>query len=191
MPKRQAYPQSRISVGAVLYSCSAWTDDAGKTTTAINEWVVRSIQSKRGSKSRMGVAVRSFSEVRQYVNLIEKVDGVTWGKRSPKIGDYGWLKNIPAYCRKQFPVGSELPFGIFTTVRAAVSYQLHSSIQLLAQCTAEELSGRDDEEIADLEREIPALRRRLAKVSGAKGGAKSPVAASLQKYSIEHSNASH
>ena len=34
------------------------------------------------------------------VNLVWKIDGVTYGKLSSKHGDYGFLKNIPSYARK-------------------------------------------------------------------------------------------
>lgn len=164
-PKPQLFPSSKIAVGAVLYSCSAWTDEAGKTSTQINEWIVRSIQAKRGTKSRMGFPVRFARDVAQCVNIIEKIDLVTWGKRSTKSGDYGWLKTIPSFCRKQFSVGSCLPYGIYTTIRAAVLYETKSTEDMIASCKATNQAERDDEEIAGLEAQGVALQRRLAKLN--------------------------
>lgn len=167
VPKRQAYPSSKIIVGSVLYSCCAWTDDAGKPSIEISEWVIRSIQAKRGSKTRFGIPVHSFGEVAQYVNLVEKKDRVTWGKRSSKHGDFGWLKTIPSACRKQFRVGTDLPHGVYTTVRAAVMYQLMVTRDSLAICKAADLALRDDVEIAELEIELAALQRRLSRLEAA------------------------
>jgi len=50
-------------------------------------------------------------------------DSFTWGKRSSKNGDFGWLKNIPAWCRRKWPVDGK-PHGKFTTKRQAVLYEL-------------------------------------------------------------------
>lgn len=161
-PKPQSYPVSKIAVGVTLYSCTSWTDDAGKTSTAINEWVVRSIQAKRGSKSRFGVAAPFGKDATQFVNLTEKIDLITWGKRSTKNGDYGWLKNIPSYCRKQFSVGSCLPRGIYTTVRAAILCRLSIAKDYLVACKGD----GDKEEIAAAEAEYAALKRRFAKLNG-------------------------
>jgi len=162
-PNPQSYPVSKIKVGAVLYSCLAWTDDMGKTSTEINEWIVRSIQARRGTKSRMGCPTRFFSESTKYVNITQKIDLVTWGKRSSKTGDYGWLKTIPADFRKQFAVGHSLPRGIYTTIRAAVLCEVAltaDSIARLAEKTVIEM----DEELGELEDQHAALKRRLSKL---------------------------
>ncbi|WP_298983388.1 hypothetical protein [uncultured Roseibium sp.] len=42
-----------------------------------------------------------------YVYAIQKVDNITWGKRSKKHGDFGWLKSIPSYCRERWRVGEK------------------------------------------------------------------------------------
>lgn len=174
-PKTQLYPASKIAVGAVLYSCTAWTDDEGKTSTEVNEWVVRSIRATRGSKTRMGFATSYRRDTTQYVHITEKINLVTWGKRSTKNGDYGWLKTIPSYCTKRFAVGSNLPHGIYTTTRAAVLYQMSMTRDYLADCIAD----GDEDEIAASEAQHAALQRRYAKLNSGptKTNQPAPVAA--------------
>lgn len=177
LPRKQAFPASKIAVGAVLYEAAASTDDDRKTTTAIQEWVVRSIRAKRGTKSRFGVASPIAKEACQYVNLTQKLEGVTWGKRSSKSGDYGWLNSIPTWCTHQFEVGQDLPLGIYTTVRAALVYAIANTEAHLEATRGyrdkEPLASEIAEweiEISDLEAQLAALKRRLAKI-----GAKSPA----------------
>jgi len=50
-----------------------------------DEWLVSSIQNRYGC-------------LRVYWK--NKIIGLTWGKRSKKHGDYGFLNNIPACCKK-------------------------------------------------------------------------------------------
>lgn len=102
------------------------------------------------------------------MNITEKVDRITWGKVSKKNGDFGWLKSIPSSYRKQFAVGSPLPLGIYTTIRAAVLYEIASTDSYL--CSLKETDDteppdKDDlKYIAELEAELAALRRRLEKL---------------------------
>lgn len=165
LPKAQEYPASRIKVGTVLYVASAYTDDDGKTSSEIEEWIVRSIKAKRGAMAGAKYAI-------QYVNLTRKLEFVTWGKVSKKAGDYGWLKSIPDWCMKQFPVGGALPMGVYTTHRAALNYAIadaEADIARLKNYLAEET---DQSEAAEWQREIDdhvaqlnALKRRLAKLT--------------------------
>ncbi|MDR8537245.1 hypothetical protein OSC19_26605, partial [Serratia nevei] len=98
--KAQAYPPSVIRKGAVLYAALYYISDDDKAKVEVTEWIVRSIQKRRNSTSDQ-----------RYVNLAQKLDGITWGKRSRKNGDFGWLPSIPSWCLKQFREGGELPFG--------------------------------------------------------------------------------
>jgi hypothetical protein len=179
IPKPQLYPASKIAVGAVLYSCAAWTNDAGKTSTEINEWIVRSIQAKRGTKTRMGFATSFGHDRTQYVNITERIDHVTWGKRSTKNGDYGWRKTIPSYCTRQFAVGSCLPRGIYTTVRAAILYETCVTRDYLADCKSANQADRNEDEIAASEAQYAALKRRFATLNSRpiKPSQSAPVAA--------------
>ena len=170
-PAPQSYPVSKISVGAVLYSCIAWTEK-GKTTSAIEQWIVRSIQSRRGTNSRRGLPVRSATEKTRYVNLTQKVEHVTWGKLSRKTGDYGWRKSIPALYRRQFAVGAKLPMGIYTTVRAALVFEIADMTQTIAWYAGKILTETQGDgllelqtELAECEAEREALKRRLAKLN--------------------------
>ena len=172
LPKAQEYPASRIKVGTVLYRACAYTDYDRKTTSEIEEWIVRSIKAKRGSKSRYGAVMAGAKYAIQYVNLTRKLEFVTWGKVSKKAGDYGWLKSIPSWAVKQFPVGGALPMGVYTTPLAALNYsiaQTELDIARLKNYLAEESDQSEVEgwqrEIGDHVAQLNALKRRLAKLT--------------------------
>lgn len=168
LPKQQPYPASKIKVGAVLFSAEAYTDDQGRTSTTVSEWVIRSIQAKRGSKTKLGVAVPGAEAPPVFVNLTKKVDFLTWGKRSSKSGDYGWLSSIPAECQAQFAVGGDLPRRIYTTKRAAVLFAIADTeerIQWYQGTIGKETDPAELSELkadlAECEAELAALKRRL------------------------------
>lgn len=121
----QRYPASIIKVGAVLYSVLSWVGNDGKAKVELQEWIVRSIKRRRGSQTKNGVktflANSEFSRL-QYVNLTHKEKGVSWGKLSRKHFDFGWFKSIPLSHRIKFPVGDNLPHGIYTTKLAAYQH---------------------------------------------------------------------
>lgn len=78
---------------------------------------VRSIQNRRpkfGGRPGL-ITVR-------YVYAILVAD-YTWGKRSTKAGDYGWLPRIPEWCRHKWRAGEE-PSGMFATKKAAIKHEL-------------------------------------------------------------------
>lgn len=84
--KARAYPPSVIRKGAVLYAALYYISDDDKAKVEVTEWIVRSIQKRRNSTSDQ-----------RYVNLAQKLDGITWGKghgrmcqRRPKT-DPLWL----------------------------------------------------------------------------------------------------
>jgi hypothetical protein len=81
--------------GDILYQ--VLHEDDGKPT--MEEWHIRTI---RGGK----------------ITAIWKLPH-TWGKRSKKHGDFGWLDPIPAWCRQTWRVGSK-PIGLSTTRRQAI-----------------------------------------------------------------------
>lgn len=171
MPKPQVYPASIITTGAVLWSVLAWTDDdTGKTGTEYEEWHVRSIRAKRGSKSRYGVTMLGLGDDLQFVNLTRKVPDLTWVKTKGKAG---WAKSIPAWLTKQFAVGSTLPTGLYTTQRAALVYAIRhhqDTHRRYQQWVAEETDPQEKAElIADLathEAEMRALATRFTKQFG-------------------------
>lgn len=121
-----AYPPSVIRKGAVLYAALYYISDDDKAKVEVTEWIVRSIQKRRNSTSDQ-----------RYVNLAQKLDGITWGKRSRKNGDFGWLPSIPSWCLKQFREGGELPFGVYTTRLAALKFAKVSLQEEVQYCEAE------------------------------------------------------
>lgn len=38
-----------------------------------------------------------------------KLDGITWGKRSTKHGDFGWLDPVPPWCRRKWRATDDVP----------------------------------------------------------------------------------
>lgn len=170
--QRQKYPASIIKVNAVLYRYDAFTYDDGSSTVDLQEWVVRSIQRKRGSQTRYNRKA-PFAEYRQekFVNITRKVNGLTWGKRSRKNGDFGFLKSIPRYCREQFKVGENLPLGIFTTKLAALKFAIKDKQESVDLCIKYQESETDpdikieyQEEIDDNKKELKLLNSRLTRL---------------------------
>ncbi len=69
-----------ITKGDIFYHAWVNLEPNDKSTIEFEEWHVTSVN-KNG------------------VYLTQKTS-LTWGKRSSKNGDYGWLRNIPDYYRK-------------------------------------------------------------------------------------------
>ena len=82
-----------IKVGTILWEIWA-EDDTGKINTS--EYVVRSIR-----KGRVNATLKA---------------SWTWGKRSKKHGDFGWLDPISPEWRKSWPV-EDSPAGTLATTR--------------------------------------------------------------------------
>ncbi|WP_338854207.1 hypothetical protein WE348_23215 (plasmid) [Alteromonas macleodii] len=178
--KQQKYPVSLIKVGVVLYKFEAFTYDDGSSAVELQEWHVRSIQRKRGTQTSYGVK-KPLAEYYQdkYVNITQKIKGVTWGKRSRKNGDYGFLKSIPEYFRKQFRVGNDLPSGIFTTQLSALKYAIKDKEESINRCLhflKEESDPIEISEweidIAENEKELKLLKSRLTRLNNNKSKSK-------------------
>lgn len=70
-------------------------------TPTVERWIVRTV---RGGKA---TAIWKLSH--------------TWGKRSKKHGDFGWLDPIPAWCRRTWPlVSGNTPWGLYVSKAAAI-----------------------------------------------------------------------
>ncbi len=161
--ERQIYPISKIKVGAVLYTAIAY-EWKGKINLDVNEWVVRSIQKKRGSQTKYGRTVSEFARNDDvYVNITEKVQGITWGKRSKKNGDYGWLASISQQHRQSFKVGERLPYGVYTTKLAALKYALKSELESVKWYENELSNPCDSQDVAEYTEELDEAKR-LVKV---------------------------
>lgn len=114
-----------MKVGQILFCIYPDADDEGKPI--VEQWHVRSI---RGGK----ITAIWFSST-------------TWGKRSKKHGDFGWLDPIARYARKSWKVDGPLPWGLFTTKKQVVRFELK-----IAQAS-------DFDDPANLERWVAALKR--------------------------------
>lgn len=81
-----------IKKGAIFHSLYVDND------TLQHSWSTYVVRTIRGGK----------------ITAIEK-NSCTWGKRSKKQGDYGWLENIDDMFRETWKVGDELPHAFSTT----------------------------------------------------------------------------
>ena len=152
--KAQAYPSSVIRKGAVLYAAVYYISDDDKAKVEVTEWIVRSIQKRRNSTS-----------AQRYVNLAQKLDGITWGKRSRKNGDFGWLPSIPSWCLQQFREGGELPFGFYPTRLAALKFEKVSLQEEVQYCEEELKKPQTEEDTLQLPGEL-VENQRLMKAAG-------------------------
>lgn len=110
-PKIQTVAQklpAALRVGTVLYKASAEYDDhTCRARTELKEWHVTSIKRKHAG------------DPAHTIYLVRKVDGATWGKRSTKSGDYGWLPSIGPEWRDSFTHGEYMASGYATTAARA------------------------------------------------------------------------
>ncbi|AFK66705.1 hypothetical protein COPG_00109 [Colwellia phage 9A] len=127
---KQKYPASIIKKAAVLYCYSSWTyepEDCGKRGKSgidLQEWIVRSVQKRKGSQTVYGRKQLGRTDDTTYVNVTQKISGITWGKLSTKQFHRGFFASISKHHKKQFRVGDELPHGLFTTKLAAIRYAI-------------------------------------------------------------------
>ena len=130
----------KIKPGTIFYGCYPYTDENGKIEITVDEWVVRTIRKKRNSQTRYGIP-KSYPDMNDYVNLVHKHEGLTWSEKN------GWMKNISSMFRRQFILGRDLPYGLFTTPLQALKYA---------------------EKIADTPGELKAVRTRITKLRNSK-----------------------
>ncbi len=138
----------------MLYAAVYYISDDDKAKVEVTEWIVRSIQKRRNSTS-----------AQRYVNLAQKLDGITWGKRSRKNGDFGWLPSIPSWCLQQFREGGELPFGFYTTRLAALKFAKVSLQEEVQYCEEELKKPQAEEDTLQLQGEL-VENQRLLKAAG-------------------------
>jgi len=170
--KQQKYPSSKIKPESILFYVDAFSYDDGSSTVEVQEWAVRSIRRKRGSQTRYGFK-QFAAEINneKYVNLIRKIKNTTWGKRSTRNGDFGWLPSIPDYYRKQFKEGDCLPRGVYTTKRAAFKFALFKWKEKINRCQ-EWIKEEDcpneiaewEEDLNDYEKELKLLKSRFTRL---------------------------
>ncbi|WP_420284433.1 hypothetical protein [Serratia liquefaciens] len=130
----------KFKPGQVFYGCWPYTDDNGRVEITVDEWEVRTVRRKRNSQTRWSVP-KQFPDKSLYVNLTQRSTSLTQDKKGV------WLKNIPACCRRQFPVEYGLPSNLFTTPLQALKYALT---------------------VADSDAETRAVKSRITKLRNAK-----------------------
>lgn len=118
----------------------AGVDEDGKAY--VDEWILRTIR-------------------KPYGYLVLKVKLVTWGKRSTKNGDFGWLDPIEPLFRTRFRLVDGVPAGYARSKSAAFR-------KALAEARVSRKKWSDDPEIvAEADIDIAALSKRLKRESPA------------------------
>jgi hypothetical protein len=161
---QQKYPKSIIKQRAELYSVDACSYDDGSSEVSINTWVVRTIKRKRGTQTPLGkrtVGSEYGYSAPNYVNLTQKIKGVTWTRQSTKVNDFGWNNSIPDKYRRQFEVGDFLPEGIYTTVNAAFRYAIKAKESSIKTSIEWRNNETDPQEIAEWDADIECERKEL------------------------------
>lgn len=95
-------------IGDCLVAAHAEVDDDGKCSVTTAEWVVRTIQNR---KTLDGIQRTAF--------LVQRNE-FTWVKEKGKSQRYDWAPQIDTLWRKSHPIGGELPYGLFSTIRQAL-----------------------------------------------------------------------
>ena len=98
---------------------------------------------------------------------IVQVESFTWGKRSGKTGDYGWLDPIPSWCRTRFLVRNGVPKKFSRSKTQALRVLLASEKKIVAEGFGEEYS---EQLIKTLTARIKADMTRKKKLKADKPG---------------------
>ena len=152
-----------MKVGAQFFSACVDTED-GKVVITFRDWRIKTIKNSRRSLG---------AELVPTAYLVDKVDNLTWGRKSTKTGDYGWLDGIEPYYRVNCCVGDELPKGLATTKEKALRRLLVSQKERFERNTSFVMLGETDEdrkayadeynaEVAAIQRQIKSLKTRAA-----------------------------
>lgn len=165
--KPQKLTQALLKEGAVFWRAYVDTDpEAKKSSVLIEEWVLKSVLSRRPEKDQEPVPTAFF---------VEKVDGVTWVRLSKKTGDYGWSPQIDTAYRKSCHLGFELPKGLATTKSRACALEkarLEASDETrkrLAVRLNQPDPDSDPEYVAHRDQERAAIDRAIAYWKGREG----------------------
>ena len=155
--KQQVSPKS-LKPGCVLFAYDAFTYDDGGSSVELQQWVVRNIRAKRYSGIFRGTVLNP--KPLKFVNLICKLDGITWFKGQ-------WKKYIPDYHKKGFRQGSLLPRGVYTTKLMALKYAVKRWEGEVGWYPGEIKDCNDDPEFKlELEREYTETQKELRLLKG-------------------------
>jgi hypothetical protein len=155
--KPQKYPKSRIVKGSILYEASVDESDEGGLQLCVREHEITAICKGKGKDDG--------KKKIQYVYLVWRCAGMTWGKLSSKHGHYGWTNAIQDWMRKRFPVGDDLPTGLYTTKLAALRYAKHQQVTNRARFqkwAIDEKTSHDDI-IAVIDKKLAIIERAITR----------------------------
>lgn len=124
------------------------------TKVEFREYILRTIQTRAGRYS--------WEKPETWGYWWCKVPGLSWGKRSKKHGDYGWLKNADPICRVKHRLQDGRPYG--ATKAGAIREEIAAIRELIREY------GPDcdlDEEGVTLDQQLKAALRVQARLKGA------------------------
>ena len=126
----------KIRVGMDVYKVCVWDEDDGTIKTELE--------------------THRVSVIRKEVAFLIHKNKFTWGKRSRKTGDYGWLRDfITNDDRNQFTIGKRLPHGMSYTKRGAYTKAISTHLRYWPEAVPrlrtarKRLIGRGNKKIAE------------------------------------------
>jgi hypothetical protein len=93
-----------------------------------------------------------------YAYMTPRIDGLTWGKRSKRNGDFGWLPGIPSWMRSRVKVDDR---------RYSQSKGPALRAALAAARAQRKFWAHDPAAVADYDKEIAAFDRALRRLTKA------------------------
>lgn len=159
LPKAQPYPES-LKKGSVIFRVAVYGFEDGRSGIELEEWVVRTIQMPRGSKSSFGVKHSDVKPwIKKNVNLARRIKGTTWVNGA-------WAGKISSWNKESFRKGPVLPDGFYTTELKAFKYAVKDCEKSVGDCEQykqEELDCKeiDQEAIEDWDLEIEQYKNQL------------------------------
>lgn len=91
-------------------------------STGEHEWWIYRVRSVQNRVTKSMFPDLIPDHVTRYVYAIQ-INEFTWGKRSKKHGDFGWLDPISSVWRDKWKVGTK-PHGLFLTKKQALKAEM-------------------------------------------------------------------
>ena len=146
-----------------------YTDPEETPSIILDEFLISSIK-RRPNRRKYRWEKKEKNTNPTTVFTIMK-SAATWGKRSTKTGDYGWLPGIPDWCRASFTLDSYekdgLPTGYSFTKSGAYKIALDSATKELKQIKSDLKNNQyDEEDVPEIEKYIKLYEKMISKLKG-------------------------
>ncbi len=148
-----------MKVGDVFWKVS-WSEDGHE----MEEWLVSTIRRAPRKRYLFYPLDEPLNPITVY--FIQKINGITWGKRSRTTGDYGWEETIePMFrasrtldeCKENGP-----PKGLKTTKLQAYNHAIRSCEKEIKQYERDE--PEDVEYLGQLKRTLTSMKSRRSRI---------------------------